>query len=112
MFSEADGAHDHVDYLIKLVGPEHVGVGSDLDTDGRANEIPKAGEEPALSQQPNHDRYGAYFTADAGAHVDGLNHPKRIFDLTEAMVRRKHSDATTSLVLGASFARVVREVWQ
>ncbi len=103
---------DHVDYLIKLVGPEHVGVGSDLDTAGRANEIPRAGEEPVLSQQPNYDRYGAYFTADGGAHVDGLNHPKRIFDLTEAMVRRKHSDATIALVLGGSFARVFGEVRQ
>ena len=48
---------------------------------------------------------------NGGAHVDGLDHPRRLFDLTEALVRRKHSDATIKLVLGGSFARVLGDVW-
>lgn len=46
------------------------------------------------------------------AHVYGLNHPKRVFDLTEAMVQRKHSDANIRLLLGGSFTRVLTDVWE
>ena len=103
---------DHIDHLVKLVGPEHVGIGSDMDVAGRANDVPRAGQQAAPTSQPNFSRYGAFFTENGGAHVDGLDHPKRIFDLTEAMVRRRHSDDTIRLVLGGSFARVIGEVWK
>lgn len=101
---------DHVDHLIRLLGPEHVGIGSDLDMAGLANPMSNDGP-PSVMNQPNFSRYNAYFAANGGAHVDGLDHPRRLFDLTEALVRRKHSDATIKLVLGGSFARVLGEVW-
>lgn len=102
---------DHIEYLQKLIGPDHVGIGSDLDMLGLSNGMPATGQ-PNISAQPNFDRYGAYMTADGMAHVDGMNHPKRVFDLTEAMVQRKHSDANIKLVLGGSFARVLTDVWK
>jgi membrane dipeptidase len=101
---------DHVDHLIRLLGAEHVGIGSDLDMAGLANPMSNSGP-PSVMSQPNFSRYNAYFAENGGAHVDGLDHPKRLFDLTEALVRRKHSDATIKLVLGGSFARVLGEVW-
>ena len=103
---------DHIDHLVKLVGADHVGIGSDMDVAGRANDIPRQGQQLSATQQPNFARYGAFFTEDGSAHVDGLNHSKRIFDVTEAMVRRKHSDETIRLVLGGSFARVCSAVWK
>lgn len=103
---------DHVEHLIKLIGPEHVGVGSDLDMAGLANPMTKEPGIGAISNQPNFARYNAYFAANGGAHVDGLDHPKRLFDLTEALVQRKHSDATIRLVLGQSFARVLAATWK
>jgi membrane dipeptidase len=101
---------DHVEHLIKLIGAEHVGIGSDLDMEGLSNPMTDSGP-PAVTQQPNFSRYNAYFASNGGAHVDGLDHPKRLFDLTEALVKRRHSDATIKLVLGGSFARVLGEVW-
>jgi len=103
---------DHVEHLIRLIGPEHVGVGSDLDMAGLANPMTKEPGIGAIANQPNFSRYNAYFAANGGAHVDGLDHPKRLFDLTEALVQRKHSDATIRLVLGGSFARVLSAVWK
>lgn len=101
---------DHVEHLIRLLGAEHVGVGSDLDMAGLAN--PMANNvPPSATLQPNFARYNAYFADNGGAHVDGLDHPRRLFDLTEALVSRKHSDATIRLVLGGSFARVLAELW-
>jgi membrane dipeptidase len=102
---------DHIDHLIKTMGPNHVGIGSDMDMAGLANGVPRSGPAPVMNQ-PNFSRYGAYFAENGGAHVDGLNHSKRIFDVTEAMVRRKHSDDTIKLVLGGNFARVMSETWK
>ncbi len=101
---------DHVDHLVRLLGAEHVGVGSDLDMAGLANPMrPDGGGIP--SNQPNFARYNAYFAENGGAHVDGLDHPKRLFDLTETLVRRRHSDDTIRLVLGGSFMRALSAVW-
>ncbi len=102
---------DHIDHLFRLIGPEHVGIGSDLDMAGLGNPTPRSGA-PAVTNQPNFSRYNAYFAENGGAHVDGLNHSKRVFDLTEALVRRKHTDADIRLVLGGSFSRVLSQVWK
>jgi membrane dipeptidase len=102
---------DQIDYVIRLVGAEHVGVGSDLDMAGLGMPIPKAGETAPIAGQANFDRYKPYYAADGGVHVDGMNHPKRLFDLTEAMVRRRYSDATIRLVLGENFIRAVGASW-
>jgi len=103
---------DHVEHLIKLIGAEHVGVGSDLDMAGLANPMSREGGIGNVANQPNFARYNAYFAANGGAHVDGLDHPKRLFDLTEALVRRGHSDETIALILGGSFARVLGSTWR
>lgn len=102
---------DHVEHVIKLVGAEHVGLGSDLDMDGRGTPIPRSGPT-AISKQANFDRYNAYYAADGGVYVDGVAHPKRVFDLTETLVRRRHSDDTIRLVLGGSFTRALGETWR
>ena len=103
---------DHVEYLIKLVGAEHVGIGSDLDFEGRSNPVPKDGKLDNIRGQPNFSRYNAYMTEGGMANVDGMDHPKRLFDLTEELITRKHSDQTIKLVLGGSFIRVLSELWK
>lgn len=102
---------DHVEYVMKLVGVEHVGIGSDLDMAGLGAPIPRGNEPLAIASQVNFDRYRPYYAEDGGVHVDGMAHPKRLFDLTEAMVRRKHSDETIKLVLGGNFVRAVGASW-
>lgn len=102
---------DHVEHIMKIAGAEHVGIGSDLDMAGLANPIPRSGPI-APTSQPNFSRYNAYFAEDGGAHVDGLNHPKRVFDLVETMVRRRHSDATIRGLLGGNFIRAMSQVWR
>lgn len=102
---------DHIDHVIKLVGAEHVGIGSDLDMAGLGSPVPKPGQPLAVADQPNFDRYHAFYAADGGVHVDGMAHPKRIFDLVEAMGRRRHSDDTIRLVLGGNFIRAVGASW-
>lgn len=101
---------DHFEHVARLVGVEHVGIGSDLDIDGFASERRADGGQGPMSQ-PNVDRYHAYFTEEGYAHIEGLNHPKRVFDLTEAFIRRGWSDDDIRLMLGGNFIRVLKELW-
>jgi len=40
-----------------------------------------------------------------------IDHPKRMFDLTEGLIRRGYSDAEIRGVLGGNFVRVLSEIW-
>jgi membrane dipeptidase len=42
---------DHIDYVIKLVGAEHVGIGSDLDMAGLGTPVPKGGAPLSVASQ-------------------------------------------------------------
>jgi membrane dipeptidase len=104
---------DHFDHVARLVGVEHVGIGSDLDIDGLANaRRPEVeGQAQGPMTQPNVERYNAYFTEDGHAHIEGLNHSKRVFDLTDAFIRRGYSDDDIRLMLGGNFIRVLTDLW-
>ena len=74
---------DHIDHIARLVGVEHVGLGSDVDLDGRA---------------PKYD-------------LDGMDYAKKIFDLTEGLVRRNYSSHDIGLIIGGNFRRVLTATW-
>ncbi len=80
---------DHVDHITRLVGVEHVGVGSDVDLDGR--------DWPAHSPR----KYD----------LDGIDYSKKIFDLTEGLVRRSYSNECIGLILGGNFQRALSAMW-
>jgi membrane dipeptidase len=43
--------------------------------------------------------------------LDGLNYPKKVFDLTEGLVRRGYSDHDIALILGGNFQRALDAIW-
>ena len=43
--------------------------------------------------------------------IEGVDHPKRMFDLTEGLMRRGYSDEDIQGILGANFRRVLGEIW-
>lgn len=73
---------DHFDHAVKLVGVEHVGIGSDFD----------------LDPHPTYD-------------IPGLNHLNRVYELTEGLLRRGYADRDVSLILGGNFERALRQIW-
>lgn len=81
---------DHFDYAARLVGPEHVGLGSDCDTDAID---PKTGRI--------RPRYV----------VHGLRHARRTFDIAEGLLRRGYAEKDIELILGGSFRRALAEIW-
>ncbi|MBK9154312.1 MAG: membrane dipeptidase [Chloracidobacterium sp.] len=95
---------DHFDHVKKLIGPEHLGVGSDIDLYGY-DSMP-----PELNKQLRAGYKGSYAFREK-IDIEGLNHPKRMFDLTEGLIRRKYTDAEIEGILGGNFKRVLKEIW-
>ena len=100
---------DHVDYVTKLVGVEHVAIGSDLDVVGNPNAVNGGGFDPRT--QPNFARYQYHEDADGAITIRGLNHAQRVFDLTEGLIRRGYTDAQIAQILGGNAVRVLGAIW-
>jgi membrane dipeptidase len=95
---------DHFDHVKKLAGVEHLGVGSDIDLDGY-DDMPA--EENKRLRAGYKGSYGFREKID----IEGVDHPKRIFDLTEGLIRRKYTDREIEMVLGGNFKRVLAQIW-
>ena len=95
---------DHFDHVAKLVGVDHVGVGSDMDLDGYDDMPP---EENKRLRAGYKGSYGFREKID----IEGLDHPRRMFDLTEGLIRRKYEDRDIELILGGNFKRVLAQIW-
>jgi membrane dipeptidase len=44
--------------------------------------------------------------------IEGINHPKRMFDVAEGLIRRKYSDKDIEGILGGDFKRVLKTIWE
>ncbi len=73
---------DHFDHAVKIAGIDHVGLGSDFD----------------LDPHPTYD-------------TPGLNHPERVYALTEGLIRRGYTDDQIRLMLGGNFERALNQIW-
>jgi membrane dipeptidase len=99
-----DAMLDHYDHVAKLVGIEHLGVGSDIDLLGYDAMPPDEYKQLKAGYKSS---YGFRDKIDIG----GYNFAKRPFDLAEALIRRKYSDANIEAILGGNFRRVLKEIW-
>jgi len=95
---------DHVDHVAKLVGIDHVGIGSDADLHGYDDMPP---QEYALLKGSYKDSYAFRDKID----IDGFDHPLKVFDLTEELIRRGYSNDNITAVLGGNFRRLLAQVW-
>jgi membrane dipeptidase len=95
---------DHIDHVVKLVGIEHVGIGTDSDLMGYDHMPPdqykklKAGYKSSYAFRDKID-------------TDGFNHPRKMYDLTAALVHRGYGDANIQAVLGGNFRRLLALTW-
>jgi membrane dipeptidase len=74
--------------VAKIAGIEHLGVGSDNDLDGW-----------------DHGR------VPRRIDIDGLDHPRRVFDLTEGLIRRGYTNRHIQMILGGNFQRALSGIW-
>ena len=96
---------DQCDNVVKLIGVEHVGVGSAVDLDGY-DDLP-----PERYRQLKACYKGSYAIRDK-IDIEGIDHPKRMLDLTEGLIRRRYTDAQIAGILGGNLIRVLGEIWR
>jgi membrane dipeptidase len=77
---ELDKVVGDIEFLLELIGPDHVGLGSDY--------------------------YGAQFAPL------GLEDISKVPAITQALVKRGHSDEVILKILGGNFMRVFEQVWK
>jgi len=95
---------DHFDHVRDLIGVEQLGIGSDIDLHGY-DDMPKA-EYDALKANYK----GSYAFRDK-IDIDEIAHPKRMFDVTDGLIRRGYTDDQIRGILGGNFQRVLGEIW-
>jgi len=99
-----DDVIDHIDHVSKLAGVEHVGVGSDIGIESN-DFMPPAQLAQMLAGMD------AKYHAHHREAVEHLDHPKRMYDLTDALIRRGYTDEQVRLILGGNWQRVLTEIW-
>jgi membrane dipeptidase len=95
---------DHIDHVVKIAGIEHVGIGSDSDLNGYD-------DMPAEQRKELMAAYKSSYAFRDKLDTDGFDHPKKTYDLTEALIRRGYGDSDIEAVLGGNFRRLLGSVW-
>jgi membrane dipeptidase len=92
---------DHVDYLTRRVGPDHVGIGLDYDVEG------VGGLDDVFSEHPE-------YWPPAQYSVQGVKFasPTQIPELIEELLRRQYASEDIEKIVGQNFLRVASQVWK
>lgn len=100
----------HMEHALKIMGEDHVGVGSDASIQP-FDTSPKGMAEFAKGEKMRQDSGLAAPEEDRPTYVVGLNIPRRIEVITDELLKRGYSTSVTEKVVGANFAKVFTEIW-
>ena len=89
---------------MKLVGIEHVGIGTDSDIDGYD-------DLPVETYKQLKAGYKSKYAFREKIDIEGMDHPKKMFDLAETLIRREYSNDNIQAILGGNFKRVLTKLW-
>jgi membrane dipeptidase len=89
----------HVDYIVQLVGPDHVGIGTDYVFDN----------QELIDYVTNNPE-----TFDPARYSDGfpMMAPEQIPRMTELLSNMNYSDQDVRNILGGNHLRVASQVWK
>ena len=89
----------HVDYMVQMVGPEHVGLGSDF----------------MYLEDSDYAFYYKYKFAFPKGYPEPPWHflqPEQLPELTEGMLRMGYAESDVRGILGSNFVRLAEQVWK
>jgi membrane dipeptidase len=112
LLAGVDDVLDHVDHVVKLVGSDHVGIGSDL-----SNYYARTLELPAFSSIRSYrplrpDVFGVGPVDRYDPWPVGLDSHAKMTNLTRGLVKRGYTDADVKKILGGNWLRLFRETWR
>jgi membrane dipeptidase len=91
---------EHIDYMVGLVGPEHVGLGMDSVLEAKPPGQPFRGSRRYWPEAQYPDSGTGYVDPEAFPHV------------TQALLDRGYGETAVRGILGENFLRVARRVWK
>jgi len=94
-----------LDYVVKLVGIDHVGLGLDL-----APFRERKNWERWAQLYPDLKPKGGFCARNITTDKEGKDHPEQIIEITKGLVARNYSDKDIKKILGLNFLRVFKEV--
>jgi membrane dipeptidase len=97
----------HMTHVLKICGEDHVGVGSDSSLQAWG----MSPEEFKKMEDYRHKTGVAAPEEDRPMYVEGLNTPRRIEVIADALLKRGYSEAVAERVIGGNFVRVLGEIW-
>lgn len=103
---------DHYDYILKLVGAEYAGIGTDFDLETEDNPLYMDRRKKMFSDVDGEraKKYRMHTNDQYLVGIEGINHPLRTYDIVEGFVRRNYSDETIRMILGGNFIRAMKEI--
>lgn len=100
----------HMGHALKVMGEDHVGVGSDTGLEP-FDTGPKGMAEFNKSEEQRQKSGLAAPEEDRPTYVIGLNIPRRIEVIADQLLKRGYSAHVAEKVIGANFVRVLGEIW-
>lgn len=108
----ADDFVRHVSHAVNVCGEDHVGVGSDLSiTPLDLTPEFRAKHAGFVRQRVAAGISAPGEAADVFNYVPDFNTPRRMDQIADALSRAGHSSARIEKIIGANWARLLREVW-
>lgn len=95
---------DHVDYLAKLVGIDHIGLGLDITTGHERDDFGQLGYRA--------DMYRGVWVNGVQQPLPGVRSLADLPNITRGLLRRGYSDVDVANVAGGNFRRVLGELWR
>lgn len=93
---------DHVDYLVDVAGPRHVGIGLDY---AFPVDVPGIGD--VIAENPEFWPRNEYPEGKTT-----YSEPRQMGELCEVLLRRGHRERTVRDVIGGNFLRLAEEIWR
>jgi membrane dipeptidase len=100
---------DHYDYIVKLVGPEFAGIGTDFDLETEDNPLYLERRKKMFADTDGEraKKYRMHTNDQFLVGVEGIDHPRRTYDIVEGFIRRNYSDDSIRMILGGNFVRAM-----
>jgi membrane dipeptidase len=98
---------DHVDYIVKLVGVDHVGLGLDIID----NSPPRRFDNQLLRPDVWGPPPRGYLEGGPWTQVTGLGHVSEIINIARGLVHRGYSDEEIQKIIGLNWLRVYKNVF-
>jgi membrane dipeptidase len=100
--TDSERLADHIEYLVDLVGPRHVGIGLDY-----AFPVDVAGIDRIITDNPQFWPKNEY---PEGATT--YSAPAQMPELIDVLLRRGQPERAVRDIMGGNFMRLAREIWK